>query len=57
MWWPETLWARILNPIEAYDAHSAQISYRIQEDALAVTIHNVVTNQGTLSPTETVYLR
>ena len=57
MWWPETLWAKILNPIEAYDVHSAQISYQIQDNALAVTIHNVVTDQGTMSPTETVYLR
>ena len=57
MWWPETLWAKILNPIKAYNAHSAQISYQIQDNALAVTIRNVVTDQGTLSPTETVYLR
>ena len=57
IWWPETLWARILNPIEAYDAHSAQISYKIQNNGLVVTIHNVITDRGTISPTETVYLR
>ena len=57
IWWPETLWARILNPIEAYDAHSAQISYKIQNNALVVTIHNVVTNQGTISPAKTVHIR
>ena len=57
IWWPETLWARILNPIEAYDAHSAQISYEIQNNGLVVTIHNVITDRGTISPTETVYLR
>ena len=57
MWWPKTLWAKILNPIKAYHAHSAQITYQIQDNALAVTIHNVVTDQGTISPTETVHIR
>ena len=57
VWWPEALWASVLNPIEAYDAHSAQISYKIENNALVVTIHSVVTNQGTIFPTETVHLR
>ena len=57
VWWPDTLWIRILDPLKAYDAHSAKVSYRVQNDALVVTIHSVITDQGIITPAKSVYIR
>ena len=57
VWWPDAIWKRILSPIEAYHSHSAQISYRIQNNTLLVTIDSAATEQGIIFPGEVVHIR
>ena len=57
VWWPNELWAKILNPLKAYGAHSAEISYRLETNVLAVTIHRVINKQETITPAEIVHIR
>ena len=57
VWWPDKLWAKILNPLKAYGAHSAEISYRLEANVLAVTIHRVINKQGAIAPTKIIHIR
>ena len=57
VWWPDELWAKILNPLKAYGAHSAEISYRLEANVLAVTIHRVINKQGIIILAEIIHIR
>ena len=57
VWWPENLWNQISSALKAYEAQSANISYRIVNNVLLMKIYKIVTDKGIINPNKTVSIK